>query len=89
MTQWYPLEIIEYRIRILPIIRELLEAHPEVTQPWCVDNTRSRDCFWFIKYHLEELMQKLLAHGYFTYSTKILLVISYRNIPKLRFYSNL
>ena len=38
MTQGDPLEMIEYGIRVLPLIRELWDAHPQVTQPWYADD---------------------------------------------------
>ena len=38
LTQGHPLSMIAYSIGVLPLIRELLEAHPCVTQPWYTDD---------------------------------------------------
>ena len=34
VTQGDPLTMIAYRIGVLPLIRELRNAHPRFTQPW-------------------------------------------------------
>ena len=38
VTQGYPLVTIKYGIEVLPLIRELGEAHPCITQPWYADD---------------------------------------------------
>ena len=38
VTQGGPLAMIAYCIGVLPLIRELLGAHPRVTQPWYADD---------------------------------------------------
>ena len=38
MTQGDPLAMIAYGIEVLPLIRELWDAHPCVTQPWYADD---------------------------------------------------
>ena len=38
MTQGEPLAMISYGLRVLLLIRELQEAHPNVTQPWYADD---------------------------------------------------
>ena len=39
VTQGGSLSMIVYGIGFLPLIRELWEAHPRVTQPWYADDT--------------------------------------------------
>ena len=41
VTQGDPLSMIVYGIGILPLIRELQDAHPQVTQPWYADDARA------------------------------------------------
>ena len=38
VTQGDPLAMITYGIGFLPLIRELWDAHPHVTQPWYTDD---------------------------------------------------
>ena len=42
MTQRYPLAMITYSIRVLPIIKELRYTHPCVAQPWYADDAGTR-----------------------------------------------
>ena len=37
--------MIAYRIGILPLIKNLMKAIPDVTQPWYADNSRSLGTF--------------------------------------------
>ena len=41
VTQGDTLEMIAYRIGILPIIKKLEREIPDVTQPWYADDSRS------------------------------------------------
>ena len=38
VTQGEPLDMISYGIGVLPLIRNLREAHPRITQPWYADD---------------------------------------------------
>ena len=38
VTQGFLLSVIAYVIGVLPLIREIRDAHPRVTQPWCADD---------------------------------------------------
>ena len=38
MIQRYPLAMIAYGIGVLPLIRDIQDAHPRVTQPWYADD---------------------------------------------------
>ena len=41
VTHRVSLEIIAYGIKIFPLLREIHEAHTDVTQPWYVNNYRA------------------------------------------------
>ena len=42
VTQGDALVMIAYGIGVLPLIRELREAHPRVTQPWYADDAGAK-----------------------------------------------
>ena len=44
-TQGYLLTMIVYGLGILPLIRDLREDHPKVTQSWCADDTGAGHTF--------------------------------------------
>ena len=50
------LAMIEYGLRILPLIREPRTAHPSVTQPWYADEAGASNTFAGICQHLDDLM---------------------------------
>ena len=45
VTQGDPLAMIAYDIGVLPLIRELREAHPCVTHPWYADDAGAGGAF--------------------------------------------
>ena len=45
VTQGDPLAMITYGIGVLPLIRELREAHPRVTKPWYADDAGTGGTF--------------------------------------------
>ena len=51
VTQGDPLSMIAYSIGVLPLIRELQDVHPCVTQPWYADEAGAEGTF-----------EKMLAH---------------------------
>ena len=51
VTQGDPLAMIAYGIGILPLIQELRDAHPRVTQPWCADDARAVGTFAKVQAH--------------------------------------
>ena len=74
VTQGYPLEMVAYGLGILPLIRELRQDHPGVTQPWYADDAEAGGTFEGIQRHLDDLMVKGPPQGYFTEPTRSILV---------------
>ena len=58
VTQGYPLSMIADGIGVLPLIRELLGAHPRVTQPWYADDTGAGEKFQNILEHIRDLQAR-------------------------------
>ena len=48
--------MIVYGLRALPLIREILEVHPKVTQPWYAYNAGAVRIFPRILSHLEDIL---------------------------------
>ena len=68
-----------YGIRILPLVREIQLAHPQVTQPWYSNNSGAGGSFLHIQSYLEDLMMQIPACVYLLEPTKIILVVSKNN----------
>ena len=76
VTQGYPLAMIAYRIRVLPLIRELQDAHPRVTQPWYADEMGAGGEFRHIQEHFQDLQARGPTRGYLPEPTKSILVVA-------------
>ena len=77
--------MIAYRIRILPLIREIQEAHIDVIQTCYAGNAGYRGVFGRIKYYLEDLICRDPSHGELPETIKSSLFISERvSIPAKR-----
>ena len=75
VTQGDPLAMIVYRIGVLPLIRELREAHPRVIQPWYADDAGAGGTFKDVQAHFQDLQARGPARAMFHgATTKILLV---------------
>ena len=81
VTQGYPMAMVAYGMRILPLIRELRESHPGINQPWYVDDAGEGVNIEGIQRHLDDLMVRGTPRGYFPEPTKNILVVSPRNLP--------
>ena len=55
MTEGDPLAMIAYGIGVLPLIRELREAHPRVTQPCYSDDAGAGETFIDLQAHYQDL----------------------------------
>ena len=86
MTQGYPLDMIEYGIGVLPIIRDHRRAHPHVTQPWYADDTEAGGEFEEIMDHFRDLQLRRPTRGYYPDPTKSILVVANRNVPRAKEY---
>ena len=58
MTQGDPLAMIAYGIGVLPLIRELQNAHPWFTQTWYADDMGAGGMFQQILEHLRDLQAR-------------------------------
>ena len=80
VNQVDPLAMIAYGIGVLPLIKELRNAHPQVTQPWYADDAGAGGTFQQILEHFRDLQARGTAHGYYPEPTKSILVVSPGNV---------
>ena len=82
VTQGYPLAMIAYGIGVLPLIQELREAHPCVTQPWYADDAGAGGTFIDVQVHFQDLQARGPARGYYPEATKSILVVAPGNVAR-------
>ena len=82
VTQGDPLYMIEYGIGILPLIREIWDANPCITQPMYADDAGVGEKFGRILAHLQDLQARGPPQGYSPELTKSILVVDLRNMEK-------
>ena len=82
MTQGEPLSMITYGIGVLPLIQELRDAHPHVTQPWYADDAGAGGNFGKILAHFRYLQARGPTRVYLPVPTNIFLVVSPRNVAR-------
>ena len=78
-----PMDMVVYGLVILPLICELRQAHPGITQLWYFDDTRAGITFERIRRHLYYLMVRGPPRGYFLDPTKSILVVFPWNLPRV------
>ena len=85
VTQGDPLAMIAYDIRVLPLIRELQDAHPRVTQPGYYDDVGAGGgSFGDILAHFQDLQERGPPQGYLPEPIKSILVVAPRNIVRAK-----
>ena len=67
--------MVAYGLGIPPLIRELHQAHPGITQNWYADESRAGGTFEGNLRHLDDLMVKGPPRSYFLDPTKSILVV--------------
>ena len=72
--------MILYSIWVLPIIRELWDAHSRITHPWYADDTGAKGNSGKIFAHFRDLQVRGPQWGYFSEPTKSILVIDMWNV---------
>ena len=82
VTQGYPLVMIAYDIGVLPLIRELQDAHPCVTQPWYADDVGAGGTFQQVQANFQDLQARGPARGYYLKTTKSILVVAPGNVTQ-------
>ena len=84
MNQGYPLAIIAYGIGVLPLIRDLWDAHPQVTQPWYDDDAGVGGYFEQILAHFRDLQVRGPPRGYLLDPTNNILVVAPWNMARAK-----
>ena len=72
--------MITYGIGVINVIKELLEAHPKVSQLWYIDDIVSGDTFPHTLSHLDNIMVWGPPRGYFPDPTKSVLGVLETNL---------
>ena len=72
--------MIAYGIGVLPLIKELWNAHPRVTQTWYANDAGAGGTFQQIQEHVRDLQVRGTARGYYPEPTKSILVVATGNI---------
>ena len=73
--------MIAYGIGVLPLIRELMEDNPRVTQPWYADDAGAGGTFAKVQAHFQDLQVRGPARGYYPEPTKSILVVTRGTSP--------
>ena len=74
--------MIAYGIGVLPLIRELREAHPRVTQPWYADDAGVGGVFIDVQAHFQDLQARGPARGYYPELTMSILFVAPGNVDR-------
>ena len=82
VAQRDPLSMIAYGIGVLPLIRELMNTHPQVTHPWYADDTGARGAFQLVQEHFRYLETRGPSQGYYLDPTKSILVVAPGNVAQ-------
>ena len=80
LTQGYPLDMVAYRIIILPMIKCLKLAHPDITQPWYSNDAGTLGTFDNLEQYLNSLKRNKPAWGYYPKPTKMILTVHLNNL---------
>ena len=72
--------MIAYRIGILPLIKNIKLAIPDVTQPWYADNDRALGMFARLDIYFDSITQQGLGQGYYPKPSKSVLMVRHENI---------
>ena len=75
-----PLVIIYHRIGILPLIKNLKQELPEVTQPWYANDAGSLGMFAKIETYFNYLKHQGTGRGYYPEPSKIVLIVHPENL---------
>ena len=80
MKQGDPLAMITYGISILPLIKNLKRAIPDVTQPWYADDAGALGKFVIIETYFDLMTRQGLGRGYHPEPSKRLLIVRLENL---------
>ena len=74
--------MIVYGIGVLPLIRELRDSHPWVTQPWYADDAGAGGKFQQILEHFRDLQARGPAQEYYLEPTKSIFFVAQGNVAR-------
>ena len=74
--------MIAYVIGVLPLIRELRNSHPLVTQPWYAGDAGAGGTFQQVQENFRDLQARGPARGYYPERTKSILVVALGNFAR-------
>ena len=80
VTQGDPLEMVAYRIGILPLIKCLKSTYPDRTQTWYADDSGALGTFDHLDRHFKVLKCNDPARGYYLKPIKIILAVHPQNL---------
>ena len=72
--------MIAYGIRILPLIKNLKQDIPDITQPWCYDDDGALCTFVRLETYFDFLKLQGPGQGYHTNPTKSILIVQLKNL---------
>ena len=84
VTQGYSLAMISYYIWVLPLIIDLQNSHPHVTQPWYADEAGEGGEFGKILTYFRDLQVRGPPRGDLQEPTNIILVVAPRNVARAK-----
>ena len=80
MTQGYPLTMIAYSIGILPLIKNLKQEIPDVTQPWYSDDAVDLGTSAILETYFYSLTRQGPGRGYHPEPSKSVLIVRLENV---------
>ena len=78
--QGEPLTMIAYGIGILPLIKNLKQETPDVTQPWYTDNSGALGTFARLENYFDLLSRQGLGREYHPKPTESVLIVLPENL---------
>ena len=82
MTQGEPPYMIAYVIGVLPLIREIWDEHPRVTQPWYMGDAGEGGKFGHILENFKYMQARGPPRGYSLEPTRIILVMAPQTVAR-------
>ena len=80
VTQGDPLAMISYMIHIFPLIKNLKQDIPDVTQPWCADDDGALGTFAIIDTYFYSLTRQCPECRYYPKLSKSAMIMHLENI---------
>ena len=80
VVQGDPLEMIAYGISILPLINNIKQEIPDVTQPWYSDDAGDLGTFTIIETYFNSLTRQGPGRGYYPKMSKSILIVHPENL---------